>query len=162
MKKMLELSWVHFVVIGVVLLLVLSFSGIFKGLKGLFGGVAKMGGSFVDMVTGDGDVSKQVEADLAMEPEGDTNKMTITEEQAAQRAMSSYVAMQGLGTDEDALFRAVEDLNGEDLQAVRKAFGAKAYYFDKLDLFGWYTAELDEEDKAKMRGIWSKAPVPYV
>jgi len=76
-------------------------------------------------------------------PTADETDLTEAEEDAfaltAQSiAQGQYNAMQGTGTDEDALFSPLVGLNGSQLQQVFAAYGIK----EGKDLFGWYQDEL--------------------
>ncbi len=68
----------------------------------------------------------------------DTPAIEQFETQAKMIAQGQYNSMEGYGTDENALFDALVDLNGAQLCKVYQAYGIK----DGKDLFGWYQDEL--------------------
>ena len=82
-------------------------------------------------------------------------------------ADSQYLAMDMYGTDEDLLFKSLDGLNAEDLKLVNKYFGkrcSRIYLLPGvsqcispyLNLFEWYSQELDATDLEKMKAIWLK------
>lgn len=149
----------------VLLLLFMKSGGIFKSVAGLMDSWKAAAGDIWDGLSGNTEAAAQAKNDVASAPEPDVNGMSITMAEARVRAASAYAAMQGIGTNVDDLFTALQGTNGgEDLQAIYKAFGAKSYYvlWDTMDLFGWMTAELGDTDKARMRTLWENAPMPYV
>ena len=89
----------------------------------------------------------------------------ITETQAAQIAKTLFNSMKWAGTDEQAMYDVLKDVNGEGLKLVYKeygepkyaAFGYSPYLGIKTDLFGWFQQELDENELAKMKKIWYKS-----
>jgi hypothetical protein len=90
---------------------------------------------------------------------------TITDTQAKTIARTMFNAMDRFGTDEDALFAAVNGLNGASLQKVYKAFGKPQYFLgesaaifgDKMTLTEWMEAELGGNDLERMKAIWRKS-----
>ena len=68
----------------------------------------------------------------------DTPAIDQFEAQAKTIAQGQYNSMKGFGTDENALFDALVDLNGAQLCKVYQAYGVK----EGKDLFGWYQDEL--------------------
>jgi len=86
-------------------------------------------------------------------PTADGTDMTDADEDAfaitAQTiAQSQYNAMEGWGTDEEALFTGLVNLNGVQLQQVFAAYGTK----DGKNLFEWYGSELS--DNILISGVW--------
>ena len=89
----------------------------------------------------------------------------ITETQAAQIAKTLFNSMKWVGTNEQAMYDALKDVNGEGLKLVYKAygepkyaaFGYSPYLGTKTDLFGWFQQELDENELTKMKKIWYKS-----
>lgn len=97
-----------------------------------------------------------------------TTRPNISAAEAASIAKTQKVAMEGFGTDEEALFSSLEGLNGKALQMVFEKFGL--YPTDgwggwlptwlggtNFDLFGWYRMELNEEELERMNQIWAKS-----
>jgi len=95
-------------------------------------------------------------------------KKSLTPHEAIAEAQFS--AMRDYATDEETLFRTLEGLTPPDLRAVFSSFGLRTYESGgkglnliifkigkKLDLFGWYSAELTEKERKKMRSIWGKS-----
>lgn len=90
---------------------------------------------------------------VAETPTADGTSMTEADEEAfattAQSvAESQYNAMAGWGTNENALFVALVNLNGAQLQQVFAAYGTK----DGKNLFNWYADELS--DNILSSGAW--------
>lgn len=89
----------------------------------------------------------------------------ITDSQAAQIAKTLFNSMKFAGTNEQAMFDALANVNGEGLKLVYKAYGEPKYaaygyspYLGlKTDLFGWFQAELNENELTKMKKIWYKS-----
>lgn len=89
----------------------------------------------------------------------------ITDSQAAQIAKTLFNSMKWWGTDEQAMYDALKDVNGEGLKLVYKAYGEPKYSLAgyspylgvKTDLFGWFNQELDENELTKMKKIWYKS-----
>jgi len=82
-------------------------------------------------------------------------------------ADSQFLAMDKYGTDEDLIFKSLEGLNAEDLKLVNKYFGkrcSRIYLLPGvsqcispyLNLFEWYSQELDASDLEKIKAIWFK------
>ena len=98
-------------------------------------------------------------------PPKDNSSAKISKTEALAIANKQFSAMADLGTNEQLLFSSLNGLNGADLVLVFDAFGQKNYastgsWFgagSSLDLFGWYSEELDGSDLAKMRAIWTKS-----
>jgi hypothetical protein len=98
-------------------------------------------------------------------PPKDNSTARITATEATAIANKQHSAMADLGTNEQLLFSSLNGLNGADLVKVYNAFGQKNYagtgsWFGvgySLDLFGWYSEELDNTELARMRTIWSKS-----
>ena len=67
---------------------------------------------------------------------------TITDNEATLIADKLQFAMEGYGTDETAMFNALQCLNGKSLQKVFVEFGQRSYNGNKIDLFGWFSQEL--------------------
>ena len=67
-------------------------------------------------------------------------------------------AMDGMGTDENAIFNALAGLNRVDLAALRYCFGVQQYgigpWAEQLDLFGWFENELSDNDLQKAKQIF--------
>lgn len=89
----------------------------------------------------------------------------LSKAQARQRADQLYQAFAGsgiawFGTDEKMAFDAFKDCTPEDLKMIWKEFGirkATAFgipYFEG-DLRGWFLAEFNESDLAKIEKIWA-------
>lgn len=92
----------------------------------------------------------------------DGNKLSKTVFQCRQAADFSHQAMAGLGTDEDALFGAVDGFNQYDLQEVAKQFGTRSdtvFVVIPLfegNIFDWYQSELAGESLERMKAVWAK------
>lgn len=89
----------------------------------------------------------------------------ITTSNAATIAERLYQAMYAAGTDEKAIYAALEGLNHNDFVKVAKEFGLRSYFyitgeapvFDwmgaKLNLVEWLTQELSTEEMARLKQI---------
>ena len=73
------------------------------------------------------------------------------------------IAMQYFGTDESELWNLLEPMNAKQLEQVYIEFGLQRYEYggrfwfgSPLDLFGWFSKELNSKEKTRMREIWSK------
>jgi hypothetical protein len=69
----------------------------------------------------------------------------------------SYNAMRGAGTSSRDVFKAVEDLNPDELRMVFKLFGERRRPWpskEKLTLIGWYYNDLGWWDLGRMKQIW--------
>jgi len=86
----------------------------------------------------------------------------LTDIQAKMIAEDMFNAMLSTGTDEDALFAAVEPLNSEGLTKVILAFGVRPYFLTGYNmgmgthktLQGWLKAELGGQDLATMQELF--------
>tara|TARA_R110000824_G_scaffold378430_4_gene569985 strand:- start:2724 stop:3266 length:543 start_codon:yes stop_codon:yes gene_type:complete len=108
---------------------------------------------------------------------------TITNSEADLIANNLKSAMGGNGTNESAMFSALQCLNGASLNKVYASFGARDYDGSMLDLFGWFGNELSNSlfvsaiwytdcvpecsgywdqchDLEYMQQIWSKSSIP--
>lgn len=89
----------------------------------------------------------------------------ITDSQAAQIAKTLFNSMKWAGTNEQAMYDVLKNVNGEGLKLVYKefgepkyaAYGYSPYLGTKTDLFGWFQQELDENELSKMKKIWYKS-----
>lgn len=96
-------------------------------------------------------------------------KPNITELQAKEIANTLYAAMDQFGTDFTTMTKAINGLNGKDLQLVYAAFGVPKYfgtgrgeYFgDPLTLFQWFTSELSGGQLAEMRYLWVRSGLKF-
>lgn len=88
---------------------------------------------------------------------------TITMAEARAIAERQFIAMFRIGTDEDELFRSLNNLNGQDLRLVFEAYGVRNYFNFRtpLNLFGWYARELDRTDLMRMKIIWYKSGLTF-
>jgi len=88
----------------------------------------------------------------------------ISDLKAKQIANVLYNAMKNPGTDEQAIFQALQGLSYNDFVKVSNAFGMKYYdkvlgveggwlFNDPLDLTGWLYQELNNSDLAKLHDI---------
>ena len=105
---------------------------------------------------------------------------TISNNQAKLIADGLQSNMSGYGTDEQAMFNALQCLNGASLKKVYAEFGQRNYDGVNMDLFGWFSGELSNtlfstmiyyndcvpscttyanqcRDLTYMRAIWTKS-----
>lgn len=79
--------------------------------------------------------------------EGDNPEASITPTQAQTIANGQLTMMNQFNIDEDAMYDALKNLNGNDLRLVYESFGVQPLEglvsTNYLDLFGWYSAKLD-------------------
>lgn len=95
---------------------------------------------------------------------------TISDTQARIIKDRIFDAMDRLGTDEDTVFRNLENLNGASLQKVYKAFGKVKYWAGEesgivgnpTDLFGWFEGEFSGSDLNKLRAIFRKTNLNWI
>jgi hypothetical protein len=130
-------------------------------IKKLGSGISSVG----NMLFGDNDDEKRTQSDMNAMPTPRPSMMTISIAQAKEVAATLQRAMDGAGTNEDVMFKALEPLTGEDLYAVYKEFGVRDYGLimsDKKNLFGWFDGELSGDDREKMVRIWAKSSHKYV
>lgn len=108
------------------------------------------------------------------------NPDTISNSQAKLIADGLEINMAGFGTDEQAMFNALQCLNGASLKKVYAGFGQRNYDGANIGLFGWFSGELSNSifatlvynndcvpsctsyldqctDLKYMRAIWSKS-----
>mgnify|MGYP001560980167 CR=1 FL=1 len=95
---------------------------------------------------------------------------TITDTQARTIARRLFDAMDRLGTDEPAIIRNTENLNGASLQKVYIAFKKPKYWAGEesglfgppTDLFGWFEGELGGKDLTDVKSIWRKSNLGWL
>lgn len=86
-------------------------------------------------------------------PKGDSES-TLSESQAVDIANGLHIAMDKVGTDEEAIVEALKDLTPDDYARVFNAFGLRGYVAElgyggffgfetKYSLSSWLKAELD-------------------
>lgn len=89
----------------------------------------------------------------------DFNKITLTQSQINTLVSKLYAAMEGWGTDEDAIYEAFNTLNSySDLQQLSKSYGVK----DGKVLREWLQNELDAEELAHVNEILASKNINYV
>ena len=108
--------------------------------------------------------------------EDGTVKATITDNEALSIANMQEQAMSELPfhTNEEKLFNSLKNLNGKDLQKVFNAFGLRWYDpitgatsgslwpgAQKIDLFTWYSYDLNDEELQQMAAIWKKSGLSF-
>ena len=101
--------------------------------------------------------------DVINKPTPRPEPATITGAEAKAIAERQFLAMNRPGTDEDELFRSLNELNGKDLQLVYAQFGLRNYFTLRrpLDLFGWYVEELDQDEYKRMQLYWYKSGLRF-
>lgn len=93
----------------------------------------------------------------------------ITDTQAANIAKTLFNSMKWIGTDEQAMYDVLKDVNGEGLKLVAAAFGEpkysafgySPYLGTRTNIFGWFQAELNENELTKMKKIWYKSGLDF-
>lgn len=89
----------------------------------------------------------------------DFNKITLTQSQINTLVSKLYAAMEGWGTDEDAIYEAFNTLNSySDLQQLSKSYGVK----ESKVLREWLQDELDAEELAHVNEILASKNINYV
>jgi hypothetical protein len=79
-------------------------------------------------------------------------------------ATALYEAMEPSGTDEDAIFRILQPLTGEQLLKVIAAFGSKqhpSWFVGSKNLIGWLKAELTSIDQEAVRKIFESKNINF-
>lgn len=123
------------------------------------------------------DFEKGVQEVIKKAASDGTVTTTITALEAKSIADRLEIAMRSSGTDEDALFQALGNLNGKDLQLVYANFGLRSYFpftgestadwmtkfgwGQKQDLFGWFDEELGGSDLSQMKSLWAKSGLAW-
>ena len=89
----------------------------------------------------------------------DSSKITLTQSQINTLVSKLYAAMDGWGTDEEAIFEAFNTINSySDLQQLNKSFGVKEH----MTLREWLTDELDNNDIKHINEILAAKNINYV
>lgn len=105
----------------------------------------------------------------------DKSKVTISNSDAALIADNLLQAMNGWGTDENAIINSLVTLNGDDLLLVIKAFGTKQYgitgeitnwtqkqlWGEELNLMGWLKQELSDSTMITIKALFDKYSIPF-
>ena len=83
---------------------------------------------------------------ISNDPKQDPSQ--INDSQASVLAERLYQAMYAGGTDEDAIYAALEGLNHNDYVKVSKAFGERSYFYPtgEAPVFDWMGAYLTLEE----------------
>ena len=117
-----------------------------------------------------------VDASKELDKLGVTNKnLTITDGKAILISQNLLNAMDGIGTDEQAIFDNLKSLQtADDLKLVIQKFGTKVYaggnladswtqrmYGTMKNLNGWFRAELGSGDVKKVKAIYDALGVPF-
>lgn len=137
----------------------------------LLTGLAIGGGYVMAAIKNNKDISKGNSAiDNKTKPtDGSNNQSRITKTMARNLAATLFNAMDRFGTDENAMFSAVQNLNGQELQEVFEAFGTPKYFAgtrgsimgSHINLFGWFDNELSGSDLVRMKAIWNKSNLAW-
>ncbi len=89
----------------------------------------------------------------------DTNKITLTQSQINTLASKIYTAMDGAGTDEEAIYDAFSTLSSySDLQQLNKTFGVKEH----MTLREWLRDDLSTSDINHINEILASKNINYV
>jgi len=66
------------------------------------------------------------------------------------------------GTDLPALEAILLPLNNAELMKVYVAFNIRPYYWESIDLYGWFDAETSGTEQQRLRNIFSATSKPYL
>jgi preprotein translocase subunit SecG len=96
----------------------------------------------------------------------DNSNLSLSQGDINLIAQQLYEAMDGAGTDEDAIMSLLDRISTrDDLLAVMKRFGtprAGVWPFDHLlDLPGWFKEELSGDDLLHVRNVFLNFNVPF-
>lgn len=107
----------------------------------------------------------------------DLNKSKLSQDESYLKniALKQFEYMDGMMTDTDSLFLDLQGLNSDDLKFIYNQFSTHKYKWfgspadalgamglgENLDLFGWYRAELSDNELSKMRQNWSKTGLSF-
>ncbi|MDR2362746.1 MAG: annexin [Prevotellaceae bacterium] len=98
----------------------------------------------------------------------DASNMTLSTADINLIAQQLYNAMEGWGTDEDAIMSVFDRISTkDDLLAVMKRFGTPKYTppmslsGDYIDLTGWLKAELGGSDLTHVRDLFLNFGIPF-
>lgn len=89
----------------------------------------------------------------------DVNKTTLTQSQLNTLSTKIYSALKGAGSDEDAVYAAIEEVqNRTDLLQLIKTFGVK----DSLTMKEWLYDDLSVDEIAHINNILASKNINYV
>ncbi len=86
---------------------------------------------------------------------GEVETSNLSVRQALIRANAIYTALDGLGSNEEAVYRAFEGANGAAIKLIYNQFGVR----DDEDMTQWFVGDLDSAELKKVRAIWNKQGV---
>lgn len=126
-----------------------------------------------EMFSSKTDEEKQAEEELS-KLTLNSNNLTITRDDAILICQQLLAAMDGIGTDEDTIFRLLNGLSHDDLILLIKTFGLKYYadngqastvakwvYASNLNLIGWLKRELSGNDLKQVEQIFISNQIPF-
>ena len=98
--------------------------------------------------------------------------MSISDSEAQIIAQGLYTAMEGSGTDENAIVRMFEGRTSDDIKLIVQKFGIRPYgtfgapLFSwmetaQLDLMGWLKKELSGSKLKAVQQIFASAGIPF-
>ena len=91
--------------------------------------------------------------------EMDVNQTTLTQSQLNTLSTKIYSALKGVGSDEDAVYSAFEEVqNRTDLLQLIKTFGVK----DSLTIKEWLYDDLSVDEIAHINNILASKNINYV
>lgn len=89
----------------------------------------------------------------------DVNKTTLTQSQLNTLSTKIYSALKGAGSDEDAVYAAIEEVqNRTDLLQLIKTFGVK----NSLTMKEWLYDDLSVDEIAHINNILASKNINYV
>ena len=99
-----------------------------------------------------------------LNPDPRYERSTLTDVQAMAIADRLHAAMQGVGTDEEAIMQALNELSHNDFIKVYEAFGKRQYSLfwgnvgdpltsDKHHLITWLTNELEDSEIKEIQKV---------
>lgn len=95
--------------------------------------------------------AEPLDDDIAYPP-SELGNSNISARQAMRRANQLYTAMKGAGTDEEAVYRAQNMLNGDGLKMVYNKFGIR----EGENLGQWFLNDLSDSEMVIVRRQWTE------
>ena len=100
----------------------------------------------------------QKKLDELLDKEMSDENITLSDASLEMYAQKLYTAMEGGGTDEDAIYEVFGDMACKsDIIALIRTFGVR----DGRNLVGWITSELNAKERTKLNSIIAANNINY-